>query len=210
MVTFRDSPGFEDFLKASLVLQLSFYFSFLCRFLDSWSAWGWSWPLAMPFGNMRWGHASRSTCPGMRRWTVPSSLASSPSGPTSSSSTPSCPYRSMSGMPSLCPGVSPGSSGGPLADCSLLWRWNPREGTWGPLLPVLWTFYIICLSSWAKQTSLQFLGTLDCIRPKVMLIYIAHTYCMLTVQRSRLGAVARRCIRNGFPSLQELQSSRGS
>lgn len=56
----------------------------------------------------------------------------------------------------------------------------------------------------------SFLGTLDCIRAKIMLIYIAHTYRMLTVQRSRLGAVAQRCAKNGFPSLQELQSSRGS
>lgn len=44
----------------------------------------------------------------------------------------------------------------------------------------------------------SFLGTLDCIRTKIMLIYIAHTYRMLTVQRSRLGAVAQRCAKNGF------------
>lgn len=68
-----------------------------CRSLPSSFVWELFWPLETLFGRVSLAETSRFFCPGISFRAVLFSLASSPSGPTSSSSTPLCPSHCMSG-----------------------------------------------------------------------------------------------------------------
>lgn len=153
MVTFRDSLGFEDFLRASLVCSLASAFH---SSADFWipGLHGESWPLAMPSGNtgrgcfqvyLPWDGGGQCLL-----------LLASPSGPTSSSSTPSCPYQALCQVCCLSAlGSLQGAQVVPWQ--TFLFREDEiLERELEILLSFLCCEHVICLSSWAKQTSLQF------------------------------------------------------